>query len=178
MRCILFTVAAAVLSAVTRLEAQTGTNQTLVDPRPSDARMNQFEEVKGSSWKVFAVESFADGPLAITEVQEVRQHNPPSSWAVLTRNRSLMPVTSYTLGAAIVSGDGSVKAIQPLPPIRSLQPDGISRQEMRVRVAVLMPNDRVVFFVNAALSEMGTWKATDTEIAALVKAAARRLPIP
>ena len=157
---------------------QTATNQTLVDPRPSDARMNQFEDPKGTSWKVFAVESYSDGPLAISEVQEVRQQNPPSSWVVFARNRSLMPVASYRVAAAIVSGDGNVKAIQPLPALKNVPPGKVSRQEMRVVVSVLMPTDRVVFFVSEVLSEMGSWKSSSNDVAALIKSAAKQLPVP
>jgi hypothetical protein len=167
-----------VLSVARPAASQTSTNQTLVDPRPSDARMNQFEEPKGSSWRVFAVESFADGPLDITEVQEVRQQNPPSSWAVFARNRSMMPVSSYKLAAAVVTGDGNVKAFQTLPPIKNLQPGRIARQSLRVMVAVLAPTDRVVFFVSEALSELGSWKTTDSEMTAVIRDAAKRLPVP
>jgi hypothetical protein len=160
------------------VSAQTSTNQTLVDPRPSDARMNQFEEVRGSSWKVFAVESFVDGPLGITEVQELRQQNPPSKWAVIVRNRSLFPVERYTMAAAIVTGDGHVKAVQPLPTIRNLGPSKIARQEMRVITTVLMPTDRVVFFVKEISSEVGQWKAPDSTVFDIIKAAARQIPVP
>jgi hypothetical protein len=174
----LLTLTAIVLSLLTHAADQTATNQTLVDPRPSDARMNQFEDVKGTSWKVFAVESCADCPLAITEVQEIRQHNPPSSWAVFVRNRSLMPVASYTIAAAVVTGEGNVKAIQPLPAIRNLQPAKVSRQEMRVRLAVLAPTDRVVFFVNEVSSETAQWKAANADISTMIRLAAARLPVP
>src|SRR4029450_5011417 len=157
---------------------QTATNQTLVDPRPSDARMNQFEDPKGTSWRVFAVESYTDGPLAITEVQEVRQQNPPSTWVVFARNRSLMPVASYRLAAAIVTGDGNVKAIQPLPALKNVPPGKVSRQEMRVVVSVLMPTDRVVFFVSDVSSELGSWKSSSIDVEALIKSAAKQLPVP
>src|SRR5262245_33608931 len=169
---ILFTLAASSVGA------QTSTNQTLVDPRPSDARMTQFEDVRGSSWKVFAVESFADGPLGIIEVQEIRQQNPPSKWAVFVRNRSFFPVERYTMAAAIVTGDGIVKAVQPLPTIRNLAPSKTQRQEMRVAVTVLTPTDRVVFFVKEILSEVGEWKAPDATVFDIIKAAARQLPVP
>ena len=33
------------------------------DPTPGDARMNQFEDPKGANWRVFAVNSFPEGPL-------------------------------------------------------------------------------------------------------------------
>jgi hypothetical protein len=151
---------------------------TLTNPTPSDARSNQFEDVRGATWKVFAVESFPDGPLGIGEVQEVRQQNPPSSWVVFVRNRSLMPVASYNVAAAIVAGDGAVKGIQPLPTIKNLQPSKMSRQEMRVRVNVLMPTDRVVFFVQDVNSELGTWKANHADVSSLIKAAVKRLPAP
>jgi hypothetical protein len=154
------------------------TSPTLTNPTPSDARMNQFDEVRGSSWRVFAVESNADGPIGITEVQEIRQQNPPSKWAVFAQNRSLALVTSFTIAAAIVSGDGNIKAVQPLPAIKNLQPARVSRQEMRVTTTILMPTDRVVFFVNEASGLTGPWKAARADITALVKAAAKLLPVP
>jgi hypothetical protein len=154
------------------------TSPTLTNPSPSDARMNQFEEVRGSSWRIFAVDSHGDGPIGITEVQEIRQQNPPSAWAVFAHNRSLAPVTSFTLAAAIVSGDGKVKAIQTLPAIRNLDPGQVSRREMRVTTTVLMPTDRVVFFVNQTTGLTGTWKAATADITAVIKEAAKRLPVP
>lgn len=155
------------------------TNQTLINPNPSDARMNQFEEAKGTSWRVFAVDAYVGGPLAITEVQEIRQQNPPSTWAVLFRNRSLAPLISLTMAAAIMSGDGTLKGIQPLPAIKNLGPGNMRRQEMRVQVTVLAPTDRVVFFVNEVSGEMTPpWKAQRSDIVALITAAAKRLPVP
>jgi hypothetical protein len=89
-----------------------------------------------------------------------------------------MPVASYKLAAAIVSGDGNVKAIQQLPAIRNLPPGKVSRQEMRVVVAVLMPTDRVVFFVSDVSSEIGSWKSSSLDVTALIKSAAKQLPVP
>jgi hypothetical protein len=150
------------------------TNQT-----PSDARSNQFEAPIGASWRVFAVDSYAGGPLAIAEVAELRQQNPPSLWAVSVRNRSSERLASFTLAAAIVAGDGTVKAIQRLPAIKNLKPNQASRRELRVTATVLTPTDRVVFFVSD-LSHGGAdvWKAEETDVGALIKAAARRLPVP
>lgn len=173
MTCTTFAAAAFVLSVAAQI-----TNQTLTNPTPSDARMNQFEDPKGASWRVFAVDSDTGGPLAITQVEEVRQHNPPSNWGVYVQNRGLMPVTSLTLAAAIVDVGGTIKAIQPLPPIRNLKPGQIQRREMRVRVTVLAPTDRVVFFVRELSSDVGPWKAAETDVAMLIKAAAERLPVP
>ena len=166
------------LAVAASAAGQTSTNQTLVDPRPSDARMNQFEEVRGSSWKVFAIDSFVDGPLNITEVQELRQQNPPSKWAVFVRNRALMPVDRYTMAAAIVTGDGMVKAVQALPTIRNLAPGKTARQEMRVTATVLTPTDRVVFYVREISSELGQWQAPDATVFDNIKTATRRLPAP
>jgi hypothetical protein len=156
-----------VLSVITQL-----TNQT-----PSDARSNQFEDPKGTSWRVFSVDSYAGDPLAITEVEEVRQQNPPSTWGVYVQNRSSTPVTSFALAAAIVTGDGNVKAIQPLPAIKNLKPKQVVRREMRVTVTVLLPTDRVVFFVKEVSGGSADWKAAEADISALIKLAARRLPV-
>ena len=178
MRVTMLTAAVLACSVVRGVAGQTGTNQTLTNPTPSDARMNQFEDPKGASWRVFGLDSFADGPLAIAEVQEVRQQNPPSTWGVYVYNRSLRPVESYRIAAAIVSGDGNVKAIQSLPAIKNLGPAKVSRQEMRVIVTVLMPTDRVVFFVSEVVGEAVTWKAEKLEISAQVRQAAKRFPVP
>ena len=149
------------------------TNQT-----PSDARSNQFEDPKGSSWRVFAVDSYAGGPLAITEVAELRQQNPPSLWAVSVKNRSSEQLASFTLAAAIVAGDGTVKAIQRLPAIKNVKPNQAARRELRVTATVLTPTDRVVFFVSDVSHGSDAWKAEEAEVGALIKAAVRRLPVP
>lgn len=154
------------------------TNQTLAtSPTPSDARSNQFEDPKGTSWKAFSVDSFPDGPLAFVEVSEVRQQNPPSSWAAFVKNTGLMPVNSYTVGAAVVTGDGKVKAVQKLPTIKNLKPGQVRRQEVRLTVATLNPSDRVVFYIHEAQSDSGPWQAVDSEVATLIRDAAMKLPV-
>jgi len=158
--------------------AQTATNQTLTNPTPSDARMNQFDDPTGASWRVFAVDSMPGGPLAIVQVEEVRQHNPPSRWGVSVLNRGLMPVNSLTLAAAIVDSNGRVKATQPLGAIKNMAPGQVQRREMRVMATVLAPTDRVVFFVKDVISEIANYKAVDAEVAALIKIGAARLPVP
>ena len=145
---------------------------------PSDARSNQFEEPKGTSWRVFAVDTYEKGPISIIEVQEVRQQNPPSRWAVLAKNRSSALVMSYSLGAAIVTVDGNVKAIQTLPSIKNLKPDKVARQEIGVILTVLAPTDRVVFFVNEVSGQPEPWKAAKADVSSLIKEAAKRLPVP
>ena len=169
---------ASIAAIVLAVAFQTATNQTLTNPNPSDARMNQFEDPKGSSWRVFAVDALPIGQVAITQVEEVRQHNPPSSWAVTIANRSFLPVESVTLAAAIVDTYGVVKATQPLPAIRKLKPGQAQRRQMRVRVTVLAPTDRVVFYVSDLVSETATFKAKPNEVAGLIRMAALRLPVP
>jgi hypothetical protein len=153
-------------------------NQTLTNQTPSDARSNQFEEAKGTSWRVFAVDSHPAGPIAVTQVEEVRQHNPPSLWAVSIRNRAPLPVASLTMAAAVVDVNGAIKAVQPMPVIKNLKPGQVQRRETRIRVTVLAPTDRVVFFLKELTGETGDWKAADGEVAALIKDGARRLPVP
>jgi hypothetical protein len=145
---------------------------------PEDSINKEFLELKGSSWRVFAIDSYPAGQLAITDVQEIRQYNPPNTWGVFVRNRSASLVTSATLAAAIVAGDGTVKAVQTLPAIKNLKPQQDVRQELRIRVAVLMPTDRVVFFVDEVSGAADVWKASRSEVGASIKRAARRLPVP
>lgn len=153
-------------------------NPTNPNPIPSDARMTQFDEPKGASWRVFAVDANPGGPVAITQVAEVRQQNPPSSWALHVTSRALMPLQSVTIGAAVVDVAGKVKAIQTLPAIKNLKPGQSQRRETKIRVTVIAPTDRVVFFLKDLKSELGDWSAVDADVAALIKTAADRLPVP
>ena len=154
-------------------------NPTNPNPIPSDARMTQFDqETKGVSWRVFAVDANPGGPVAITQVAEVRQQNPPSSWALTVTSRALMPLQSVTMAAAVVDVNGKVKATQPLPAIRNLKPGQNQRRETKIRVTVIAPTDRVVFFLQELKSEIGDWSAMDADVASLIKAAADRLPVP
>jgi hypothetical protein len=150
----------------------------LTSQTPADSINKEFLELQGTSWRVFAVDSYPAGPVAITQVQEIRQHTPPSTWGVFVRNRSAGPVASLRVAAAIVTGDGHVKAIQPLPAIQNLKLDQTLRQELRIRVTVLMPTDRVVFYVDEVSSPDDGWKASRPDVDALIGAAARRLPVP
>jgi hypothetical protein len=89
-----------------------------------------------------------------------------------------MPVASVTLAAAVVDVNGKVKATQSLAAIKNLKPQQVIRKEIPVRVTVIAPTDRVVFFVKELLSETGNWKADDTDVAVLIMATALRLPVP
>ena len=154
-------------------------NPTNPNPVPSDARMTQFDQdVKGVSWRVFAIDAHPAGPVKVTQVAEVRQQNPPSSWALNVTNRGLMPLQSVTMAAAVVDVNGKVKAVQPLPPLKNLKPGQDQRRETKIRVTVIAPTDRVVFFLKELKSELGDWSAVDADVAALIKAAADSLPVP
>jgi hypothetical protein len=153
-------------------------NPTNPNPMPSDARMMQFEWPEGATWRVFGVDSFPDGPVKIVQVSEVRQQNPPSTWSVRITNRALMPINSITMAAAVVDVNGKVKATQPLAAIKNLKPQQIIRKEIPVRVTVIAPTDRVVFFVKEVKSETGDWKSVDADVAAIIKTAALQLPVP
>jgi hypothetical protein len=153
-------------------------NPTNPSPLPSDARMMQFEWPEGATWRVFGVDAYPEGPVKIVRVAEVRQQNPPSTWSVHVTNRALMPVNSLTLAAAVVDVTGRVKATQPLAAIKNLTPQQVIRKEIPVRVTVIAPTDRVVFFLKELKSETGDWKAVDADVAEIIKAAALRLPVP
>ena len=150
----------------------------LTNPNPGDVRMNQFEDPKGANWRVFAVEAFPDGPIAITAVEEMRQQNPPSKFAVYAGNRELMPVNSFTLAAAVVDVNGKVKATQILGAIKNLKPQQVQRREIPIRVTIVAPTDRIVFYVKEVKSETGDFKSVDTEVAELIKKVAQRMPVP
>lgn len=154
-------------------------NPTNPDPIPSDARMTQFDVgTKGANWRVFAVNSLPEAPIVIVQVEEVRQQNPPSLWGVYFVSRAPMPVETVTLVAAVVDVNGAVKAMQPLPTIKNLKPGQVQRRETRIRVTQIAPTDRVVFFLQAVAGEVGEWKAEDANVAALIRSAAQRLPVP
>lgn len=150
-------------------------------PTTGDARTSQFDfQVPGSSWRVFSVNSSADPdvPLAITQVEEVKQQNPPSSWAVFVGNRELLPVASLTIAAAVVDVNGMIKATQIMPPIKNLKPQQVQRRETKIRVTVLAPTDRVVFYIKEFKAETGDWAANQEFVATRIRDVAAKLPVP
>ena len=151
---------------------------TLTNPNPGDVRMTQFDWPEGANWRVFSVDANPEGPVQIVKVGEIRQQNPPSTWSVHVTNRALMPIASVTLAAAVVDVNGKVKAVQPLGAIKNLKPQQVIRKEIPVRVTVIAPTDRVVFFVKQLISETGDWQVVDAEVAALIKSVALQLPVP
>ena len=154
-------------------------NPTNTNPNPGDPRMNQFDDdVAGANWRVFAVNSYPDRALVITQVEEVRQQNPPSTWGVYVGNADVRPVASLTLAAAVVDINGNVKATQNLPAIKNVKPQQVIRKEIPIRVTVLAPTDRVVFYIREVKSEFGDWKSADGEVADLIMKVASRLKVP
>ena len=89
-----------------------------------------------------------------------------------------MPVNSLTLAAAVVDVTGKVKATQSLASIQNLKPQQVIRKEIPVRVTVIAPTDRVVFYLKELKSESGDWKSVDADVAALIASVAARLPVP
>ena len=148
------------------------------NPTPSEVRMASLNMPAGASWRVFGVDSFPGGPVQIVEVAEVRQHNPPSTWAVFVSNRDLRPLASFSLAAAVVDVNGKVKATQTLAAIKNLKPQQVVRKEIPIRVTVIAPTDRVVFYVKEVKSETGDWKSVDADVAALIASVAARFPVP
>ena len=153
-------------------------NPTNPNPTPGDVRMQQFDLAEGAMWRVFSVDANPDGPVQVIRVAEVRQQNPPSNWSVHITNRALMPVNSVTMAAAVVDINGKVKATQSLAAIKNLKPQQVIRKEIPVRVTVIAPTDRVVFYVREIKSETGDWKSVDSEVAALIASIAAQLPVP
>ena len=153
-------------------------NPTNPNPMPGDVRMQQFDLAEGAMWRVFSVDANRDGPVKVIQVSEVRQQNPPSNWSVHVTNRGLMPINSVTMAAAVVDVNGKVKATQSLPAIKNLKPQQVIRKEIPVRVTVIAPTDRVVFYVREIKSETGDWKSVDGEVAALIASVAAQLPVP
>jgi hypothetical protein len=151
---------------------------TLINPNPGDVRMNQFDDPKGANWRVFAIDAFPDGPIAITAVEEVRQQNPPSRFAVFAGNRALMPVASFTLAAAVVDVNGKVKATQTLGAIKNVKPQQVQRREIPIRITIVAPTDRIVFYVKEVKSEVGDFTSVDADVAELIMTVAQRLRVP
>ena len=54
----------------------------------------------------------------------------------------------------------------------------MNRRKIPIRVTVIAPTDRVVFYVKEVKSETGDWASVDADVAALIKATALKLPVP
>ena len=136
------------------------------NPTPSEVRMATLNMPAGASWRVFGVDSFPGGPVQIVEVSEVRQQNPPSTWAVYVSNRDLRPLNSFTIAAAVVDVKGNVKATNYCR--SGLKPQQVNRKEIPIRVTVIAR--RIAWsYVKEVKSETGDWKA-DADVPTIIKA--------
>ena len=133
----------------------------------------------GGVIQAFGVDTHPDGPLEIVDVMQIRQAHGRHRFAVTIRNRSSEPVASYVVIGAVVSSDGSIKATQPLPPVKNLKAGQSRRQEFDLRVTVLSLSDRLAFALSEVHRASGEpWKLSDEDLRASVKAVARSVPQP
>lgn len=151
---------------------------TMAHAQIDDRRLERATQVRGASWRVFGVEVDPARPLTIDTVEEVRQRQPPSHYAVLAANRSDQTIDAYIVAAVVVTGDGAVKAVQQLPAIKNLKPGQSRRQETPIRVAILSETDRVAFVPYRIVLGSDTWTVPDADLRAAVTQMARRLPVP
>lgn len=125
--------------------------------------------------RAFAVGVGAKLPVVIVGIEEIRRPDGRARFAVAVKNLSDAPVPAYTVGAAVVNSDGTVKAWQPLEPITQLKPGQTRRQEILVRVAVPAHTDYLAFAVKELQPAAGeSWKADDAALAAAIQKAAQR----
>ena len=54
----------------------------------------------------------------------------------------------------------------------------MQRRETRIRVTVIAPTDRVVFYVRDVISETGNLRASEADVAELIRSVAAKLPVP
>lgn len=145
--------------------------------QPDSPRFMNGQDPQGATWKVFAVDSYEQGPIGVVQVEEVPQQNPPSLWAVSVQNRGNEPVTSYRMTAVVVTGDNKIKGTQMLPAIKNLKPGQVSRQQIKIFPTILNPTDRVVFYVGELTAGETQWKADKAAVSALVTKTAARFPV-
>lgn len=142
-----------------------------------DDRFRRQQAETGGRLQAFAVDVYPSGPIEIEQVEQIRQAYGRHRFAVTVKNRSAQAITSCVLVGLVVASDGSIKATQPLPPIKNLKSGHSRRQETELRVAVLGLSDLFVFAaseVQPAGAEV--WKIADADLRAAVKAASGSLP--
>jgi hypothetical protein len=126
--------------------------------------------------RAFAVGVGAKLPVTIVGIEEIRRPDGRARFAVAVKNMSDAPVPSYTVGAALVNSDGTVKAWQPLEVVKELKPGQTRRQEILVRVAVPAHTDLLAFAVRELEPAAGEpWKADDSALANAFQKAAQRV---
>ena len=133
-------------------------------------------EVSDASGKVFAVDSYEKGPIGVVGVEEVKQQNPPSLWAVVVQNRGTSAVT-YRMTAAVVTGDNKIKGSQVMQAVKNLEPGKVSRQQVKIFPTILNPSDRVVFYLSESTTGGESWKVDKEVVTSLVTSVAARHPV-
>lgn len=143
------------------------------DPRRMEDVESQAMLRQGRS---FAVGVGAKLPVTIVGIEEIRRPDGRARFAVAVKNMSDAPVPSYTVGAAVVNSDGTVKAWQPLEVVKELKPGQTRRQEILVRVAVPAHTDLLAFAVRELEPAAGEpWKADDSALATAIHKATQRV---
>lgn len=132
---------------------------------------------KSGTDKVFAVDSYEKGPIGIVGVEEVKQQNPPSLWAVTVQNRGTEPISAYRMTAVVVTGDHKIKGTQRLQTVKNLQPGKSSRQQIKIFPTILNPTDRVVFYLGEVNVGGVQWKVDSKEANDMVSKVAARFPV-
>ena len=127
--------------------------------------------------RAFAVGVGAKLPVTIVGIEEIRRPDGRARFAVSVKNLSDAPVPAYTVGAAIVNSDGTVKAWQPLEAVKALKPGQTRRQEILVRVVVPAHTDLLAFALKELEPAAGEpWKADEAALAAAIQKVAQRAP--
>jgi hypothetical protein len=129
-----------------------------------------------SDWKVFAIDTWDRGPIGLVNVEEVRQQNPPSLWAVTVKNRGTA-VTTFRMAAAVVTGDHKVKGIQQMQVIKNLEPGKEFRQQIKIFPTIMNPTDRVVFHLSEVTTGSELFKADKDTVDRMIAAVAARHPV-
>lgn len=163
------------LAVVTLLSLGASAEAQVQQMQPDSPKFMNGEFIDASS-KVFAVDSHDKGPIGVVGVEEVKQQQPPSLWAVSVQNRGSAAVT-YRMSAVVVTGDNRIKGSQQLPTIRDLKPGKVSRQQIKIFPTILNPTDRVVFYLSEATVDGVAWKVDKDAANELVTSVAARHPV-
>jgi hypothetical protein len=133
----------------------------------------QPAEEDGGLAQAFAIDADESGPVAIDQVEQIRQAYGRPRFAVHAQNRSTTTVPSFVVTAFVVGGDGRVKAAQRMSPMKNLRAGQVRRQEFDLRTAVLGLADLLVFAVTDVQPANGSaWTAAEEELHARLRDAA------
>lgn len=141
--------------------------------RDDDFRRPRVEEL---SVGAFAMHLEPPLPIRVVGIVENRQiHLGRPVYAVTAQNVTDEVIGSYTLAAAVVSSDGTVKAVQRLEAVSNLKAGQARQQNLQLRVALPSISDRVAFVVVDLKSADGKhWSLPPDRLSALLKEARPR----